>query len=305
MTTSSISPPARLSGLGMRGLRPSPRRSRRNPPAATHPRHPAPRRCPRSPLPRAPQRPCLPLRQSQPPASTRGDSSACFSLRGRRVLLRDRTRVLRLLVDWLRGRRRRDQLVVDPPAPLGDPGGLADPATQVVQLGSAHVAAGGDLQFLDLGRVQRERPLDSDAERLLTDGERLAGAGALPLEDDPLEYLGAAAAALDDLEVDAQAIARREGRKSLPLLATLDAVDYGAHLARKSRRTRMRVPRGRGIVPTRDLFRTARLARGSARPATRAPAHDHRRPGRRAPPSLDTRAGGCSADTPAPPPTHD
>ena len=78
--------------------------------------------------------------------------------------------------------------------------------------------------------MQRERPLDSDAERLLADGERLAGPGALSLEDDPLENLGAAAAALDDLEVDAHAIARREGRKSLPLLATLNAVDYGAHV---------------------------------------------------------------------------
>src|SRR5260221_12465330 len=111
---------------------------------------------------------------------------------------------------------------------------LPGPATQVVEFGPPHVAAGGDLEFLDLRRVQRERPLDADAKRLLADREGLADAGALPLEDDPLKDLGASAAALDDLEVDAHAVARREGRKSLPLLAPLDAVGNAAHWRAKA-----------------------------------------------------------------------
>jgi hypothetical protein len=111
-----------------------------------------------------------------------------------------------------RGGRGRDQLLVDPPAPLGDAGGLADATAQVVELGPPHVAAGGDLQFLDLRRVQRKGPLDADAEGLLADGEGLTHPRALPLDHDALEDLGAAASALYHLEVDAHAIARIEGR---------------------------------------------------------------------------------------------
>ena len=58
--------------------------------------------------------------------------------------------------------------------------------------------------------MEREGSLDADAERLLADGEGLAGAAALPLDDDPLEDLGPAALALDDLEVDLYAVTRRE-----------------------------------------------------------------------------------------------
>jgi hypothetical protein len=74
-------------------------------------------------------------------------------------------------------------------------------------LARAHVAARGDLDPLDLRRVQRERPLDADAEGLLAHGEGLARAVALALDHDALEDLRAAARALDHLEVDAQAVA--------------------------------------------------------------------------------------------------
>jgi len=59
----------------------------------------------------------------------------------------------------------------------------------------------------------------------------------LPAQDDPLEYLGAAAGALDDLEVDAYAIAWIEGREALPQLTALDVVNDAAH-AKKDRRAR-------------------------------------------------------------------
>src|SRR3954471_21851384 len=95
-------------------------------------------------------------------------------------------------------------------APLAHPRALADAAAQVVELGSAHVAAGGDLDALDLRRVHRERALHADAEGLLAHGERLPDALALALDDDALEDLGTAARALDDLEVDFEAVARLE-----------------------------------------------------------------------------------------------
>src|SRR5689334_23563959 len=60
---------------------------------------------------------------------------------------------------------------------------------QVVELGATYVTDLDDLDLLDLRRVQRERPLDADAERLLADRERLARAGALALDDDALEDL--------------------------------------------------------------------------------------------------------------------
>ena len=119
-----------------------------------------------------------------------------------------------------------DHVLVDAPTALGDAGRLADPAAQVVELGASHVAARRDLEFLDLRRVQRERPLDADAEGLLAHGEGLTRAGALATQDDALEDLGTFAGTLDHLEVDADAVAGVEGRQALPQLGALDAVDY-------------------------------------------------------------------------------
>src|SRR5688572_16650959 len=91
----------------------------------------------------------------------------------------------RLLVDGvarhLAVRRRRDlgrgivqqtsldALLRPGVAALADAGALADPAAQVVELRAPHVAAGGDLDPLDLRRVHRERTLHADAEGLLAD----------------------------------------------------------------------------------------------------------------------------------------
>ena len=121
-----------------------------------------------------------------------------------------------------------DDLLGTAVAALADPGPLADAASQVVELRAPDVTAGGDLDLLDLRRVQRERPLDADPERLLADGERLARAVSLALDHDALEDLGAAAGALDHLEVDAQAVAGVKRRNSAELRA-LQAFDDGAH----------------------------------------------------------------------------
>ena len=77
--------------------------------------------------------------------------------------------------------------------------------------------------------MQREGSLDADAEGLLADGEGLADATALALDHDSLEDLGAGAAALDHLEVDANAVAGGELRATLQLLL-LETLDDRAHV---------------------------------------------------------------------------
>ena len=107
---------------------------------------------------------------------------------------------------------RLDDLLRARVAALADAGALADAAAQVVELRAADVAAGGDLDALDLRRVHGERALDADAEGLLADREGLAHAFALALDDHALEHLGPPARALDDLEVHADAVAGLEAR---------------------------------------------------------------------------------------------
>ena len=120
-------------------------------------------------------------------------------------------------------------------AALADAGALADPAAQVVELRAPDVAAGGDLDLLDLRRVHGERALDADAEGLLADREGLAHALALALDDHALEDLRAAARALDDLEVDLDAVPGLEAGDAAQLRA-LEGVDDGAHGVRKAAR---------------------------------------------------------------------
>src|SRR4051812_9495230 len=122
-------------------------------------------------------------------------------------------------------------------ATLAHPGALADAAAQVVELRPAHVAAGGDLDALDLRRVQRERPLHADTEGLLAHGEGLAHALALTLDDDTFEDLRAAPRALDDQEVHLHAVACLEAGDTAQLRA-LEGVDDSAHGERGIRRLR-------------------------------------------------------------------
>ena len=70
--------------------------------------------------------------------------------------------------------------------------------------------------------MEREGSLDADAERLLADGERLADACALPLDDDALEDLDSTALAFDDLEVHANGVAGLELRQVGSQLSLLE-----------------------------------------------------------------------------------
>ena len=236
MITSSTAAPRPVVGFGISWIPRNPRPRRRIP---RTPRPPV-ARTRRTALPRTRQS----ARQSRRPPP-RGRPPPAPRLVGRR--LGARLRVARLLGGLLRrgrldlllgdalgvdrdrlGRRRDHEVVLDAPAALGDAGALADPAAQVVELRPPHVAAGDDLELLDLRRVDREGALDADAERLLADRERLPRAAALAPDHDPLEHLGAPPRPLDHLEVHPHPVAGGKAR-DLPQLALLDALDDRAH----------------------------------------------------------------------------
>src|SRR5436853_3261330 len=61
---------------------------------------------------------------------------------------------------------------------LGDAGGLAAPAAQVIELGAPHLAAPHDLDRVDQRRIEREHALDAFAVGNLAHGEVLVEAGA-------------------------------------------------------------------------------------------------------------------------------
>ena len=84
--------------------------------------------------------------------------------------------------------------------------------------------------------MQREGALDAHPEGLLADGERLARAGPLPLDHDPLEDLDPRALALDHLEMDTHGVSRLELREIVAQLGALELFDDLAH--RKCGRSR-------------------------------------------------------------------
>src|SRR5688572_22375938 len=161
---------------------------------------------------------------------------------------------------------RLDDLLRPHVAALAHTRALADAAAQVVKLRAPDVAAGGDLDPLDLRRVHRERALDADAERLLADREGLAHARALALDHDALEDLGAAARPLDDLEVHPHPVAGLESGHAAELRA-LEAVDHGGHGEEKAARAGWLSQRRPMVAKPRRRARAtaARAIRGSAR----------------------------------------
>src|SRR4029077_14048685 len=104
----------------------------------------------------------------------------------------------------------------------------------------------------DLRRVERERPLDADAERVLPDGERLARARTLPLQHQAFEDLDPLTRPLDHAEVHAYGVARLEAR-DLAQLAALDVLNDCAHVKRG--------PRPGGMVARIPVFRASNGSR--------------------------------------------
>ena len=80
--------------------------------------------------------------------------------------------------------------------------------------------------------MNRERPLDADAEGLLANRERLAHARALPLDHDALEDLEAPPLALDHLEMHAHRVSRLELRNAVTQLRAFEFLDDLAHTKR-------------------------------------------------------------------------
>src|SRR4051812_4779216 len=188
-----------------------------------------------------------------------------------------------------------DDLLRPRVAALANTCALADATAQVIELGAPDIAAGGDLDLLDLRRVHGERALYADAEGLLAHGERLAHALALALDDHTLEHLGAAAGALDHLEVDSHPVAGGELRDAAKL-RPLETVDDGAHGEKKPRS-------GTDLAERAPIVAKGRpLGLCSARGATAGSARDGRTAARPEHSSRATGRGACSAGTPARPP---
>src|SRR5262249_6336418 len=104
------------------------------------------------------------------------------------------------------GDRRRD--LGD--ALLAQARGLAGEVAQVIELRASNATAADDLDALDAGRVQRERPLDAHALRDAADGEGRPRPFAALADDDALERLQPFLLALDDLHVHAHGVAGDE-----------------------------------------------------------------------------------------------
>src|SRR3712207_4311218 len=100
----------------------------------------------------------------------------------------------------------------------------AGPLAQVVELGPADVAPGDQLDLGDAGRVDREGPLDADAEGDLADGERLPQAAALAAQDEALEDLDPLPAPLDHADVHLDGVAGPEVGQIVAQLRALDHV---------------------------------------------------------------------------------
>lgn len=90
---------------------------------------------------------------------------------------------------------------------LLDLGGLADAITDVIELRAADDAVTDDLDTADGGAVVRESTLNADAVAHTANGEGLADAAALHLDNDALEVLKTLTGALDDLDVNADCVA--------------------------------------------------------------------------------------------------
>ena len=179
-------------------------------------------------------------------------------------------------------------------AALAHASSLADALAQVVELRAPHVAAGRDVDLLDLRRVHRERALDADAEGLLADREGLARSVALALDDHALEDLRTTTRPFDDLEVDADAVAGPELGHAAQLRA-LEAVDDGAHGEKTARGRFVHCSRGRLMVANRPG--PTPHARGCARAASGGSPRGGRTAGPPARASRGTRPGACSAGT--------
>src|SRR5699024_7252559 len=93
---------------------------------------------------------------------------------------------------------------------LADARLLAAQIAQVVEFGTAHIAAADQFDAVDHGAVHGEDALDAHLEADLADREGLAHPGPLTADDDPLEHLDTGAVALGDVDMHLHGVARGE-----------------------------------------------------------------------------------------------
>src|SRR2546428_12077829 len=95
---------------------------------------------------------------------------------------------------------------------LSDAGLLPDLLPQIIEVRPADPARPEDLDLLDAGRVDRERPLHPDPVGDAPDRERLAESPAAAPDHHALERLEPVAPAFGDLDVDPHGIPGPKGR---------------------------------------------------------------------------------------------
>src|SRR5687768_7950368 len=103
-------------------------------------------------------------------------------------------------------------------------GGLAAKLTEIVKLGTPHLAAADDVDVVDDRRVQREDAFDAHAEAHLADRNGLADAAVLAGYDDPLKNLQALLVAFLDADVHFDSVARLKSRNVLSYLCVLNQI---------------------------------------------------------------------------------
>src|SRR5437868_428371 len=100
--------------------------------------------------------------------------------------------------------------------PLGDARGLAAPAAQVIELGTADLAAADDLDGIDHGRIEREHALDALTVGNLAHRKVLVESRAGAADADAFIGLDAGALPFDHLVIDENRITRPEFGDFLP-----------------------------------------------------------------------------------------
>lgn len=87
---------------------------------------------------------------------------------------------------------------------------LTGPVAKVIELSPANNTMANDLDMADTGAVVREGSLNTDAVAYAANGEGLADAAALHLDDDAFKVLKPLAVAFNDLDVNTHGVADLE-----------------------------------------------------------------------------------------------
>ena len=87
---------------------------------------------------------------------------------------------------------------------------LTGPVAKVIELSPANNTMANDLDMADTGAVVGEGSLNTDAVAYAANGEGLADAAALHLDDDAFKVLKPLAVALNDLDLNTHGVADLE-----------------------------------------------------------------------------------------------